>query len=144
MQTRSKALVPTPAQPVAKPTSDEVAGVLGGLEHRWSVNALGVQQRFAEAIDRDDAASAQKWAIAAGISTEKVLLMKGRPTEIVANLHAHRHELGAVMDKLASAARVVSVHQRKGYASVAPSQVTRPLPSPSPTKFVGSPDGHNQ
>jgi hypothetical protein len=144
MQTRSKALQLYAPPALPKPTSDEVAGVLGGLEHRWSVNALGVQQRFAEAIDRDDAASAQKWAIAAGISTEKVLLMKGRPTEIVANLHAHRHELSQVMDKLASAARVVSVHQRKGYASVAPSQVTRPLPSPLATKFVGSPEGHTQ
>ncbi len=96
-------------KPLAHVAPEALTGVLSGLEDKWSRNALGVQQRFGEAIARDDAQAAQKWAIAAGISTEKVLLMKGRPTEIVANLHAHRHELGDVMDKLAIAARVGGV-----------------------------------
>jgi hypothetical protein len=105
--------------------------VLPELEQRWSVNALGVQTRLHEAIERDDAPAAQKWAIAGGISTEKVLLMKGRPTEIVANLHAHRHDMSDVMDKLAGAARVLSTHQRKGYvnASSTRTEVIKPITS---------------
>jgi len=89
--------------------------VLSGLEEKWAHNALAVQERLTQAIDRDDDRAVKNWSVAAGISTEKVLLMKGRPTEIVANVHAHRHELSDVMDKLAKAARVVTTHQRKGY-----------------------------
>ena len=51
-------------------------------------------------------------AIRGGIATEKALLAAGQPTEIVANVHAHRHEIGPLMDRLAQAARVLSV--RKG------------------------------
>lgn len=113
-----KGHLPVPVvKPLAHVSPETLTGVLGHLDERWSRNALGVQQRFSEAVERDDASAAQKWAIAAGISTEKVLLMKGRPTEIVANLHAHRHEISDVMDKLAVAARVLSVHQRKGYVN---------------------------
>lgn len=115
MRRDSKSLAIPSVKPLAHVSSEAIQQVLPALDERWSRNALGVQQRFSEAIERDDASAAQKWAIAAGISTEKVLLMRGRPTEIVANLHAHRHELGDVMDKLATAARVLSVHERKGY-----------------------------
>lgn len=93
----------------------QVKAVLPELDEKWSRNALAIQERLTQAIDRDDAAAAQKWSISAGIASEKTLLMKGRPTEIVANLHAHRHDLSDVMEKMAKAARVVSVHQRKGY-----------------------------
>ena len=106
-------------------TRAQVANVLPELEQHWSANALGVQQRLTQAVERDDAASAQKWAIAGGISTEKVLLMKCRPTEIIANLHAHRHELGDIAAKLAIAASVQARHVLRGYAkSVTP--VTHP------------------
>jgi hypothetical protein len=106
------------------------ANVLGHLEDKWSTNALSIQQRLSESVERDDASAAQKWAIAAGISTEKVLLMKGRPTEIIANLHAHRHELSPLMDKLASAARVLDVHVRKGYRPVVSLDTRDPKVSP--------------
>ncbi len=117
-RTESIALVPA--------TRAQVANVLPELEQRWSVNALGVQERLTQAVERDDAQAAQKWAIAGGISTEKVLLMKGRPTEIIANLHAHRHELGDIAAKLAIAASVQQRHVQRGFAkSVTP--VTHPI-----------------
>ena len=92
-------------QPLRKATQADTAVVLDGLESRWSMNALDIQQRLSQAIDEGDAANAQRWAVAGGISTEKVLLLKGRPTEIVASLHAHRHEIGPLFDRLAQMAR---------------------------------------
>src|SRR3990167_5067156 len=52
-------------------------------------------------------------AIRGGIATEKALLAAGQPTEIVANVHAHRHEIGPLMDRLAQAARVLSVRAKE-------------------------------
>ena len=124
-----KPFSPAPAKALVPVTSAQAAQVLPLLEDKWSVNALGVQQRFAEAVERDDAAAAQKWAIAGGISTEKVLLMKGRPTEIVGNLHLHRHDMSQVMDKLAQAARVVQVHAKRGYHQPVLAASARVIPS---------------
>ena len=137
-----KSAKPVPTlKPLAYVSPEARQNVLGALEDKWSTNALGIQQRLDEAIARDDASASQKWAIAAGISTEKVLLMKGRPTEIIANLHAHRHELSPLMDKLASAARVLDVHTRKGYARPV-TRLDRPAQnvSVSDSHFTGSAD----
>lgn len=98
----TKPLAALPAT-LSVPTPAQITAVTDVLEHRWSSNAIMVQDRLTQAIDRDDAASAQKWAIAGGISTEKVLLLKGRPTEIMGHFHAHRHELGPLVGKLARA-----------------------------------------
>lgn len=93
----------------------QTKAVLSGLDEKWSRNALAIQERLQQAIDRNDHNASRQWAIAGGVATEKTLLVKGYPTEIVANLHAHRHDLSDVMEKMAKAARVVSVHERKGY-----------------------------
>ena len=105
---------PKPSLPAIKPpTPAQIATVTDVLEHKWSSNALSIQDRLTQAIDAGDASSAQRWAISGGISTEKVLLLKGRPTEIIANLHAHRHELGPLMEKLAIAARSLHASQAR-------------------------------
>jgi len=122
--------------PVLYVAPEALSNVLGELEHKWSHNALTAQERLTQAIDRDDALNAERWAKTAGISTEKTLLMKGRPTEIVANLHAHRHEIGDVMDKLAVAARVLSNHRRKGYANVVEPVSHLPLASPKDSVII--------
>ena len=49
-------------------------------------------------------------AIRGGIATEKALLAAGQPTEIVANVHAHRHEIGPLMERLMIAGRVLASH----------------------------------
>ena len=87
------------------PTTAQIANVTDVLEHRWSSNAIMVQDRYTQAIERDDHNAASKWALAGAISTDKILVLKGRPTDIVGHVHAHRHDLGDVMEKLASALR---------------------------------------
>ena len=90
------------------PTTAQIANVTDVLEHRWSSNAIMVQDRYTQAIERDDHNAASKWALAGAISTDKILVLKGRPTDIVGHVHAHRHDLSQVMDKLASALRPVA------------------------------------
>lgn len=99
---------PTPPA-LRPPTQAQIATVTDGLEYKWSHNALAIQDRLTQAVEYGDASAAQKWAIAGGISTEKVLLMKGRPTELVGHIHAHRHDLGDVMEKLSRALRPATI-----------------------------------
>ena len=100
----------TPAK-LAPPTVAQIEAVTDVLEHRWSSNALMVQDRLTHAIERDDHNAAAKWALAGGISTDKVLVLKGRPTDIVGHVHAVRHEIGPLMDRLARVLRpVTDVH----------------------------------
>lgn len=79
-----------------------------GLTAAWQQRAFAaldemeLRQREGTLTPRDS----KDLAIAGGICTEKALLAAGQPTEIVANLHAHRHELGPLMDRLAQVMRV--------------------------------------
>ena len=90
---------------LSSPTVAQIEAVTDVLEHRWSSNALMVQDRLTHAIERDDHNAAAKWALAGGISTDKVLILKGRPTDIVGHVHAVRHEIGPLMDRLARVLR---------------------------------------
>ena len=101
--------IPSDLPALRPPTQAQITAVTDGLEYKWSHNALAIQDRLTQAIELGNASDAQRWAVAGGISTEKVLLLKGRPMEITGHLHAHRHDLGAVMDKLALAARTLPV-----------------------------------
>lgn len=77
--------------------------VTATLEQDWGGNALMAQTRLTEALDVGDMRAAQSAAITAGIATEKVLLMQGRPTVITAQVHEHRHDLARIYAALASA-----------------------------------------
>lgn len=90
------------------PTPAQIETVTDVLEYRWASNAIMVQDRYTQAIERDDHNAASKWALAGAISTDKILVLKGRPTEITGHLHAHRHDIGPLMNKLASALRPVA------------------------------------
>ena len=59
-------------------------------------------------------------AIRGGIATEKALLAAGQPTEIGANVHVHRHEIGPLMDRLAQAARVLTVLKASSHRTPLP------------------------
>lgn len=74
----------------------------------WSANAELLQTRLHEAATDSEHNAAKSWAIAAGIATEKTLLLAGQPTQLVGHLHAHRHDLSDIIDKLALIARRVS------------------------------------
>ncbi len=123
----------TPAR-LPAPTPAQITGVTDVLEHRWASNALMVQDRYTQAIERDDHNAASKWALAGAISTDKILVLKGRPTDIVGHVHAHRHDLGDVMDKLARAVRT------RGLGPVM-EPVAHPVAhlDPHPTIIVASP-----
>ena len=101
-------LTKTPGK-LVPPTPAQITAVTDVLEHQWASNALMVQTRYTQAIERDDHNAASKWALAGAISTDKILVLKGRPTDIIGHVHAHRHDLSAVMDKLAMALRPAQI-----------------------------------
>ena len=74
---------------------------------RWR----GVQQKVlklaSQAADDNDAGRVKNYSIAAGIATEKVLLLENKPTAIIGGLEQNRHLLPDVLEKLAAAARIV-------------------------------------
>ena len=119
----------SPTTHLKPPTPAQIGAVTDVLEHRWSHNALAIQDRLTEAVDLGLASDAQKWAIAGGISTEKVLLLKGRPTEITGHIHAHRHELGPLMDKLARSIGMGTQATKIVGIPVGDASSTRTLPS---------------
>jgi hypothetical protein len=75
------------------------------LLNLWATNAKSLQQCMVESIGERNNQATKNWAIAAGIATEKTLLLDGQPTQLVAHMHAHRHDLGQIIDKLTSVAR---------------------------------------
>jgi len=80
----------------------------GSLHERWQTNAMRLQDRLRDATQAGEHNAARCWAIAGGIATEKSLLLAGQPTQLVAHLHAHRHDLAGIIDKLALVGRRVS------------------------------------
>lgn len=113
-------------------TTDERNNVVGELDKRWCDHALHNLQRAREATEAGKSFDARNYTWAAGVSTDKVFAIREIPTQIVANLHAHRVNLSSILDKFASASRVLSVHQRKGFQPPS-APVTHSLPLPRET-----------
>lgn len=96
----------------------------------WQQSALGVLDEI-ELRRREGTLTPRDWkdlTIAGGVSTEKALLAAGQPTEIVANMHAHRHDVSPLMDKLAAAARVLVTHQRRDRVKITQSPAADDAP----------------
>ena len=77
------------------------------LVSMWQQSALGALDEI-ELRRREGTLTPQDWknlSVAGAVSTEKTFLAAGQPTEIVANLHAHRHDLGPLMDRLQATLR---------------------------------------
>ena len=89
------------------PTRDAVEHVLPELERSWSENALLTQQRIQQALERNDHNAAKAFAITGGVCTDKILAIKNGPAAPAIHLHAHRYELGGLMDRLAVAAKAL-------------------------------------
>lgn len=83
------------------------------LAGMWQVAAAGALDKLATmAYDGYSTASdAQKWAITAGIATDKLMVLHGMPTSIVANIHEVRHSLPQLATMLAGIAKRTSVTQ---------------------------------
>lgn len=74
---------------------------------RWKDAQKRFLERAHEAADNDDASRAKSYAIAAGIATEKTLLLENKPSVIIGGLQENRHLLPDVLAKLAAAAEVL-------------------------------------
>ena len=74
-----------------------------GLVAAWQQQAFAaldemeLRQREGTLTPRD----AKDLAIKGGICTEKALLAAGQPTEVIGHVHAYRHELGPLIQRLA-------------------------------------------
>ena len=108
-------------------TADERNNVVALLDERWCAHAFDNLQRAREAAEAGKSFDARNWTWAAGVATDKVFAIREIPTHIVSNIHEHRHDLTQVMDKLASAARVLDAHRRKGFQSVSAHSVQVPV-----------------
>lgn len=100
--------------PVAEELRDVKTGWLKGMWQSVVMGALGklheaahsepeqreTKQGAATYYANMNASDLKSWAIVAGIGTEKVQLLDGRPTSIGAVWHEHRHDVSAIADKL--------------------------------------------
>lgn len=98
-------------------TQDERKNIVEELDQRWCRHALTNLQRADEATTAGKSFDARNFTWIAGVATDKVFAIREIPTQIVANIHEHRHDMSLVMDKLASAARVLNTHRNKGYSN---------------------------
>ena len=76
------------------------------IENVWRDRFFHFQQRAHEATEQGDHNAAQRWTWCSGVSNDKLVALKDRPTNgVVTHLHLHRHELGPALDRLASVMR---------------------------------------
>ena len=100
-------LTRTPVLSLSTPRDKRVLKVVDREEliASWQQSALGALDEI-ELRRREGSLTPRDWkdlSIAAGVSTEKTFLSAGQPTEIIGNLHAHRHEIGPLMARIARA-----------------------------------------
>ena len=125
----NNSLLRAPILNLSKPRDKRPLTVIDreGLVTAWQQQAFAaldemeLRQREGTLTPRD----AKALAIKGGICTEKALLAAGQPTEVIGHVHAHRHEMSGLMDRLVSALGPVTA-QHLGYPKPA-----LPVPVPS-------------
>ena len=80
--------------------------IAGGFKFMW-LQALNDYRARAERGELT-AQDAKNYALTAAISTDKLAMVQGWPTQVIAHLHEHRHQVAGVADKLASVARALA------------------------------------
>ena len=103
---------------LAEITKEQRSNIVEELDKRWCTHALTNLQRAEEATSNGKSFDARNYTWIAGVATDKVFAIREIPTQIVSNIHEHRHSLSGVMDKLAAAAKVLNTHRNKGYSQV--------------------------
>ena len=80
--------------------------IAGGFKFMW-LQALEDYRARAErrTLSPQDA---KNYALTAAISIDKLAMVQGWPTQVIAHLHEHRHQVASVADKLASVARALA------------------------------------
>ena len=91
------------------------AYIAAGFKYMW-IESLDHFRRQAERGELT-AQDRKNLALTAAISIDKLAMVQGWPTQVIAHLHEHRHKLGEVGDKLAAVARVLSTDTPQGYTS---------------------------
>ena len=79
------------------------------LMAQWQDVAFRMQQKLGAAMDNDRPNDVRTYAIAAGVATDKLLLLAGRPTSIVAGLHEVRHTLPQLPATLSRVANIIDL-----------------------------------
>ena len=84
------------------------------LESAWQDQTKAALAKLREAIADGQALNATRYATVAGIGTDKMLVLSGRPTNITANFTEIRYTLPALAAKLTRiAGRVIEVKALK-------------------------------
>jgi hypothetical protein len=104
-----------PMKALAGITPAQRGNIIDELDQRWCAHALNNLQRAEEATAAGKSFDARNFTWAAGVSTDKVFAIREIPTDTVRHLHAHRVDMGPMLDKLAAASRVLAHHDRRGY-----------------------------
>ena len=134
----SNKLTRAPVLNLSKPRDKRPLTVIDreGLVAAWQQQAFAaldemeLRQREGTLTPRDG----KDLAIKGGICTEKALLAAGQPTEVIGHVHAHRHELGALMDRLVTALGPVSrLDSRLAKSVILTHSASANDASPSPT-----------
>ena len=79
--------------------------ISGGFKFMW----LQALEDYRARAERGELTSqeAKNYALTAAISIDKLAMVQGWPTQVIAHLHEHRHQVASVADKLAQVARTI-------------------------------------
>lgn len=69
------------------------------LLREWQARGFKALEHLSK-CKAEDGGNAQRWATVAGIATDKVLVLAGRPTAIVAGIHEVRYTLPQLTERL--------------------------------------------
>ena len=78
----------------------------------WQDRTKGFLERARQATDKDRPMDAKNWATAAGIGTDKLLVLGGRPTQIIQGINTVRHELPQLIGRLVQVAKLTEVKNK--------------------------------
>ena len=81
------------------------------LISRWQDISFRTMVKLNAALDNDRPNDAKAYAIAAGVATDKLLVLAGRPTSIVAGLHEIRHSLPQLAATLSQVAKQIHIEE---------------------------------
>lgn len=87
---------------------------------QWNAAFNGASEKLRDIMDGEHQGSTtdqRNYTIMMGISQEKILLLTGQPTQIVAGLHEVRHQLGPLLERLHA------VNERVGRTILEPRQI---------------------
>lgn len=74
------------------------------LMEKWQASTFKSLDLLDKAQDAGRSLDAQRWAVTAAVGTDKLQILAGRPTNIVASVHEVRHTLPQLASRLAQIA----------------------------------------